>query len=249
MTLVIKTDEEKRAEAENPTPSLPSITKDEVAETFKKMMVLENIEGTFEILSAAPTHNPISFSDYIVFYKSGTTYRVYNYISDAWKKTYDSDEYTDLTDGGATTLHSHAGSSFTSRARAYNNAGQTIGNASWTKVVLDTEVFDGDGEFDSATNYRFTATTAGYYIASGAVTWPSAAIGATYRAAIRKNGSSSSLSILHASIAGYLSNFMSAVVYLAATEYLDLACYQDSGGDETLENSAAGTYLSIHRLS
>ena len=33
----------------------------------------------------------------------------------------------------------------------------------WTKLPLNTEEFDTNNNFDSATNYRFTPTVAGYY--------------------------------------------------------------------------------------
>ena len=136
-----------------------------------------------------------------------------------------------------------------SRARAYNNAGQTISNSSWTKLVLDTEEFDGLDEFDPVTLYRFTAKVAGYYIVSGAVTWDSTVADKTYKAAIAKNGSSVALSILQASIIGILSNFMSTVVYLDVGDYLEINVFQDSGGNEGITNSKSGTFLSVHRLS
>lgn len=40
---------------------------------------------------------------------------------------------------------------------------QTISNNTDTKVVLNTENFDTNNNFDSTTNYRFTPTIAGYY--------------------------------------------------------------------------------------
>jgi hypothetical protein len=46
---------------------------------------------------------------------------------------------------------------------AYPNANQTVTNSTFTKIALNTELFDTNSCFDSTTNYRFTPTVAGYY--------------------------------------------------------------------------------------
>jgi hypothetical protein len=46
---------------------------------------------------------------------------------------------------------------------AYANASQSISNSTYTKVAINTELFDTNSNFDSTTNYRFTPTVAGYY--------------------------------------------------------------------------------------
>jgi len=40
---------------------------------------------------------------------------------------------------------------------------QTISDSSYTKLTMNTEIFDDGGCFDSSSNYRFTPTTAGKY--------------------------------------------------------------------------------------
>ena len=52
--------------------------------------MLEEIEGNFTIMSSVPTHAPRTLKESIVLYLSGTTYRLYWFIKDAWKKIYDS---------------------------------------------------------------------------------------------------------------------------------------------------------------
>ena len=42
-------------------------------------------------------------------------------------------------------------------------SGQTINNATWTKLTFNSEQFDTNNNFDATTNYRFTPTVAGYY--------------------------------------------------------------------------------------
>jgi hypothetical protein len=51
--------------------------------------------------------------------------------------------------------------------KVYNNTNQTISSSTFTKVQLNTKVFDTNTNFDNTTNYRFTPTVAGYYKISG----------------------------------------------------------------------------------
>ena len=47
---------------------------------------------------------------------------------------------------------------------AYQSAIQTgVGDASWTKLTMNTEAFDTAGYYDSSSNYRFTPLVAGKY--------------------------------------------------------------------------------------
>ena len=67
-------------------------------------------------------------------------------------------------------LDKPTGTSGTTLSRAYRNTtNQAISDDSWTKVQLNAESFDIGGEFDSTTNYRFTATTTGYYLVCGQI--------------------------------------------------------------------------------
>ncbi len=50
--------------------------------------------------------------------------------------------------------------------RAYLSAVQSINSDVWTRVNFNAESFDTNSEYDSATNYRFQPTTAGYYACS-----------------------------------------------------------------------------------
>lgn len=61
------------------------------------------------------------------------------------------------------------------------------GNVS-TKIVLNTELFDTNNNFDPTTNYRFTPTVAGYYQINFSVEAPGTAAG-YYVAQLKKNGS------------------------------------------------------------
>ena len=52
---------------------------------------------------------------------------------------------------------------------AYLSADQSVTDASFTKVAVDTEVFDTDNCYDNTTNYRFTPTVAGKYYVQGKI--------------------------------------------------------------------------------
>ncbi len=72
--------------------------------------------------------------------------------------------------------------------RAYRNAVQSIPSDVWTKVNFNAEEFDTNNEFDSASTYKFTPTSQGYYTCSASVHLDGTN-GGIYAAAIRKNGS------------------------------------------------------------
>ena len=73
---------------------------------------------------------------------------------------------------------------------AHSNADQTISDNTYTKVSLQTEIFDSDSKFDNSSNYRFTPTIAGKYFVYGSarlqVEESQMRLGST---AIYKNGS------------------------------------------------------------
>ena len=61
---------------------------------------------------------------------------------------------------------------------AYNNANQTVTAGAWTKLSLNSEVFDTDGCFASS---RFTPTKAGYYVTEITVTTNGTCYGVIYK--------------------------------------------------------------------
>ena len=69
---------------------------------------------------------------------------------------------------------------------------QTLTDEAENKVQFDTEVFDTDGKYDHATNYRFTPTVAGTYFIFAQAHGKSNANGqlADLRIIIKKNGTS-----------------------------------------------------------
>jgi hypothetical protein len=74
--------------------------------------------------------------------------------------------------------------------RAYRTTDQTLAHNTETKIAFDTVDIDTDSCYDEITNYRFTPTTAGYYLLSLFYQLnPSSYIDFTHTGRIRKNGS------------------------------------------------------------
>jgi len=117
---------------------------------------------------------------------------------------------------------------------AYGNAGQSIPNSTWTKVVLNTEEFDTASAFDSTTNYRFTPQVAGYYQINGAAAI-AGSTGNNYIVAIFKNGSEYKRGTqLLTNTSGQTIPTVSSIVYLnGSTDYLELYGYQGSTLSQT----------------
>ena len=81
---------------------------------------------------------------------------------------------------------------------AYLSADQTIADDTFTKININTEVFDTDNCYDNATNYRFTPTVAGKYFVYFNVCGINSGSAATLNTngAIYKNGTISNSSSL-----------------------------------------------------
>lgn len=158
---------------------------------------------------------------------------------------------------GATTISadqwSWLGNMNQSRARAYLNSDQlNLVNSTATKITLDTENYDNLGEFDSTTNYRFTATIAGYYQVNAEVGWLGTSIVADkrYEAYITRDGANVVSGNATPSGALYFSVAVSDIIYLAAGQYLELWAVSYAGVDTVdVWGGTQNTFMSVHRLS
>ena len=97
-------------QVEDVTPKEESQTQ-EVGEVLElppeDIVILSKLKQFKQSQDTVPTANPRVLLDQDIHFKSGSVYRVYRFITDVWQKIFDSSDYTDLTDGGATTLHKH----------------------------------------------------------------------------------------------------------------------------------------------
>ena len=131
------------------------------------------------------------------------------------------------------------------KARAKRSGNQTIGNDSWTKVQFDTESFDIGGDYDNATNYRFTAPVTGYYLVNTLITWGNIS-GEDHYTKIYKNGTGIITNAIHGVTGNAYSQVISDIVPLTAAQYVEIYVYQNSGGDETISSES---YIVAHLIS
>lgn len=139
---------------------------------------------------------------------------------------------------------------YTSKARAYRATSvQSINNESPTKIQLNAESYDVDGEFDSSSDYRFTATTTGYYQVNGVVKYSATVDGKVYVTIIRRNNTDIATSQLMSAGTDLMGVVIADVIYLTAEQYLELFTYHNSGAAKTIEYGTSKTYMSVHRIS
>jgi hypothetical protein len=118
---------------------------------------------------------------------------------------------------------------------AYSSSTTSIPNTTWTKIAINTVLFDTNSNFNTSL-YRFLPTVAGYYQINGMVQIISTSV--AYAIAIWKTGTqiSQSSGIGVSGLNGTANT--SATIYLnGSSDYIELYMYQTSGS--TL-NAGAG---------
>ena len=134
-------------------------------------------------------------------------------------------------------------------ARAYRATAQTS-VSSVAKIQLDTETYDHNGDFDSSTNYDFTAPATGYYHIQGSayfVTPPADMLMTLY---IYVNGSSVTATGMEedgGATATYNQGLTLGDVYrVTKGQKIDLRASRSSSGN--IAGGANSTFISIRRL-
>jgi hypothetical protein len=110
---------------------------------------------------------------------------------------------------------------------AYPSASQTIASSTFTKLNVNTEVFDTNSNFDPTTNYRFTPTVAGYYQVTGC--WYCASTSGQVITFIYKNGFGYQATGCPPTTVGVVMPVVAFVYMNGSTDYLELYVYQSSG--------------------
>lgn len=138
----------------------------------------------------------------------------------------------------------------TAKARAYRTTTQSINNAAATKVQLDGESYDVGSNFDNATNYRFVAPVTGYYMVVGSVAFDDLADGKQSIAYIYVNGSPvTQARTMTAGATEDTETTVSDIIYLTASQYVELYCLHNHGSARNLKGGSALTFLAVHLLS
>jgi len=124
-----------------------------------------------------------------------------------------------------------------SHCRVYLSANQTIANNSATHLQLNAQTYDIQNEFDTSTNYKFTATKAGIYFVSGRLCYTANTTG---RRGVKfyVNGAGAISTLLDALSIGSSLVGISGFLELSANDYVDLYGMQESGGDLDIVKSA-----------
>ena len=125
---------------------------------------------------------------------------------------------------------------------AYNNATQSVSNATFTKISLQTTEWNNGNYFDNSTNYRFTPLVAGYYQVNGSIS-NNSSIGVTV-SFIYKNGSRFKDGNYASGTTIGTDSTVSALIYLnGSTDYIELWVYANTGTGATISSSSTGTFF------
>jgi len=125
---------------------------------------------------------------------------------------------------------------------------QTIANATATKIQFNAESYDVLGEYDPTTNYRFTATTAGYYLVASAINYVTFPADKKIQIYIMKNGAIIAVNEIESSIIDYISAFILSIVQLSVTDYLEIGTAHWAGVANDIRLGEGYTFLSIAKL-
>ena len=133
---------------------------------------------------------------------------------------------------------------------ATRSSNQTITHDTDTKIACNVETFDTAGNYDNATNYRFTPQTAGKYYIYAEATAQASAIQQLrrYTLSIRKNGSSYKyMSNYFTGNEAYINTiFIGSVIdFNGSSDYIELWCKIEYASSGTLQINGAGSELTF----
>jgi len=130
---------------------------------------------------------------------------------------------------------------------AYLGGSQSITNATFTKAICDTEVFDSHSCYNTA-NGRFTPTVEGYYTFNGGVNLAAAGDTGTLHVSIMKNGTNTQWTRNKQSGTGEQAGSVASIQYAnGTTDYFEMNVYTN-GGTTTMNGGLQGTWFNGARL-
>ena len=129
---------------------------------------------------------------------------------------------------------------------------QTISNNTVTKILLDQTDLDNTGAMANTGNNRIDIRRNGTYSIPGVVVWNSLSANTTRLITeIKKSGTGVGQTEAYGPSGGYPAPAITEVVFnCAAGEYIELHCYQNRGGNESLFGAGSGssTHLTVQEL-
>jgi len=135
-----------------------------------------------------------------------------------------------------------------SACSVYLSTNQNITATTETKLQLDTEDYDIQNEFDSSTNYRWTATKDGKYLIRPSALFQVAADQDYCSLYIYKNGTAVRRKIMNASGTNNMVISEVTVLDLSANDYIEVFVENDSH-DDTIQAGSLYTRLEIIKLN
>jgi len=134
--------------------------------------------------------------------------------------------------------------------KVFKSATQSLSNATFTVSTFDSESFDTDGFHDnSVDNSRLTvpAGKAGKYLVYFATTFQSNNVGQRQVQIILNAGGGTTFVTI--GVSSYLGQTQGTTVLdLAVADFIELNCYQDSGGPLNINGTANATYFGMNYL-
>lgn len=172
-------------------------------------------------------------------------------------KDQDKDILIKANDGGASTtmiqVHGDNGIiSIPNQSACYvhrNTSVQTVAHNSSTKIEFNGEKYDVQNEFDSSSNYRFTAKEAGKYLIHGTIYIPTTVADKKYSILLYINGGDKGGQHTHTSNTNGTSVLFSRIESLSANDYVELNLLHNAGVDQDINPGYNYSWLCIHKLS
>jgi|ETNmetMinimDraft_16_1059900.scaffolds.fasta_scaffold37257_2 hypothetical protein len=127
------------------------------------------------------------------------------------------------------------------------NTEQALTTSTQIKVEFATEVYDVQNEFDSTTNYRFTATKAGKYLVCAQLYFFMVSDGTGTACSIYKNGSR--ISLTNSRSGTSQSPNITAGVNLSASDYIEMNAWHNEGSDASILGGANYNILTINKIA
>jgi hypothetical protein len=126
----------------------------------------------------------------------------------------------------------------------YRSASQSINTGVFNRVQLNVSLFDTGSFFDTATNYRFLPTVAGYYNIYGNVAIGTSGAGQRI-VSVYKNGSEYRKLSVTLGITGTSATLggSALISFNGTSDYVELWAFQDSGSTQTISAANFDAYL------
>ena len=114
------------------------------------------------------------------------------------------------------------------------SSAHSVSTATWTKINVNTEVYDTDSTYDNSSNYRWTPGVAGKYVIYGQAGFDAISDGKILYVAIYKNGSqlwTDGTAINHTGSTAGCATRGTWSIDLDADDYVELFAYHNHGSD------------------